>query len=65
MFSDAEYRRTVVPNADVFSKSKESKLMIKYKYDKNFIADGKVLWLILKIGSFKYVLLNMMADWDF
>jgi len=43
MFSDAEYRRTVVPNADVFSKSKESKLMIKYKYDKNFIADGKVL----------------------
>jgi hypothetical protein len=43
MFSDAEYRRTIVPNADVFSKYKKSKLMIEYRYDKNFIADGKVL----------------------
>jgi hypothetical protein len=41
MFNDAEYQRTVVPGADVFSKSRVSKLMIGY--DKDFIADGKVL----------------------
>lgn len=41
MFWDSEYQRTVVADGAVFSKTKESKMMIGY--DKDFIADGKVL----------------------
>jgi hypothetical protein len=41
MYTDEEYQRTVVPDGDVFSKTKESRVMIGY--DKEFVADGKVL----------------------
>jgi len=41
MWTDEEYQRTVVPDGAIFSKTKESKLMIGY--DKELIADGKVL----------------------
>lgn len=41
MLIDPEYQRIVVPDGNVFSKTKESKLMIGY--DKDFVADGKIL----------------------
>jgi hypothetical protein len=39
MYTDAEYQRTVVPDGDVFSKTKESRVMIGY--DKEFVAGWK------------------------
>ncbi|TVY91792.1 Dehydratase [Lachnellula willkommii] len=41
MYTDPEYQRLVLPDAEVFSKTKESKMMIGY--DKDFVADGKVV----------------------
>jgi hypothetical protein len=41
MYHDPEYRRVVLPDGEVFSKTKESKMMIGY--DKDFVADGKRL----------------------
>ncbi|TVY13897.1 hypothetical protein LARI1_G006213 [Lachnellula arida] len=41
MYKDPEYQRLVLADAEVFSKTKESKMMIRY--DKDFVADGKVL----------------------
>jgi hypothetical protein len=41
MYNDPEYQRTVVADGAVFSKTNESKMMVGY--DKDFIADGKIL----------------------
>lgn len=41
MYTDPEYQRLVLPDGEVFSKTKESKMMIGY--DKDFVANGKVL----------------------
>jgi len=41
MWNDPEYQRLVVPDGAVFSKTSESRVMIGY--DKEFVADGKVL----------------------
>lgn len=41
MLADPEYQRLVVPDGEKFSKTGESRMMVGY--DKDFIADGKVL----------------------
>jgi hypothetical protein len=41
MYADPEYRRLVLPDGEVFSKTEESRIMIGY--DKDFVADGKLL----------------------
>jgi hypothetical protein len=41
MYADPEYRRLVLPDGEVFSKTEVSRIMIGY--DKDFIADGKLL----------------------
>ncbi|EXJ90089.1 hypothetical protein A1O3_03158 [Capronia epimyces CBS 606.96] len=41
MLQDPEYQRTVVPDGAVFIKTEDSRMMVGY--DKDFIANGKVL----------------------
>jgi hypothetical protein len=41
MYRDPEYQRLVAPDSENFSKKGESKFMVGY--DKDFIAEGKIL----------------------